>query len=115
MSDEKKPEQKESEKPLRDPEVEVFVMPKDPDNTDHDEAADKLGEKVTERVKEAIEKNAPGGKSKQLKAAEEEAKKAARDTDADKIEEVEVTVRGKDADGDSILHTVNCPTEKPTP
>ncbi|TSC83747.1 MAG: hypothetical protein G01um101413_887 [Parcubacteria group bacterium Gr01-1014_13] len=107
-------QENEAEKPLQDTEVEVFVMPKDPDNPDHDEAADKLDEKVTERVKEAIEKNAPGGKSKQLKAVEEEAKKAARDTDPDKIGEVEVTVHGKDGDGDSISHTVTCPTEKPT-
>lgn len=111
MSDQKN----EAEKPLQDHEVEVFVMPKDPDNRDHDEAADKLAEKVTERVNEAIEKNAAGGKDKQLKAVEEEAKKAAGDTDSDKIEEVEVTVRGKDADGDTISHTVSCPTEKPMP
>jgi hypothetical protein len=105
----------EGEEPLQDPWVEVIVLPRDLIDPDQNETADKLAEKLEERVNEAIEKNTSGGKYKQLKAVENEVKKAARDTDPDKIAEVEVTVTDEDADGDSVIHTVTCPTEKPVP
>ncbi len=94
MSDDKK-----TEKPLKDPEVEVQVVPKNKYDKEHTEAAEQLEEKVKKNVEKAIEENKSGGKDKQFKAAEQETERAAESTGNEKIEQINVRVDGDDEAG----------------
>ncbi len=117
MSDSKKPETKESAKPLEDPDVYVCVIPKDDESPEHAEAAERIEEKLEENVKKALEENKSGGKEKQFEAAESEVKKAQESADPQKIEIIEVDVSGTDEEGDGEMRrwSVSPKENKPTP
>lgn len=97
MSDDKK-----KEAPLKNPEVQVEVSPKDSRNPDHRREAEKIGRNLKDKVKRAVEENESGGKDKQFDAAEKEAKKAGQGVSKERIDKIKVGVDGTDEDGDKV-------------
>lgn len=95
MSDDKK-----SEKPLEDPEIYVNVTPKDGEDSEHTEAAERVEKKLAEKIEQALEENKSGGKEKQFEAAESEVKKAKESADPQQIEVIDVEVDGTNQEGD---------------
>lgn len=95
MSDDKKPA-----KPLKDTEIVVTVVPKDDNNLEHEEAAERIERKLEENIEKALEDNKPGGKEKQFEAVESEIKKAKESAAPQQIEVIDVEVNGTNEDGD---------------
>ncbi len=97
------PDEKKDAKPLDREEVHVTVTPKDPRDPTHREAAEKVKKVVKDGVKKALDDNKGGGAKKQLDAADGKIDEAKERASPQKIDKINVKVKGKDGDGDEVV------------
>ena len=98
------PPQKQPDQPLDKPKIQVEAVPKDPKNPIHIEHKEKIEKHVTEKVKEALEKEKSGGWRKQTDGAEQVADDAKKHVDPNKVKKVRVRVEGEvSPDGDKVV------------